>query len=311
MKELKILAVIVALVGLTYFGIEPYAHSVMHPHPEKEIDYKFKDLKSVDMSLQGNAVEGKNQFAMNCTACHSLTADGYQPTMSENDAAVAFGIVPPDLSIAGRIYDKNYLANFIFNPVVASNLSHKFPEGGSKAHPMPAYNWMSQQNIMDIVSYLEKVAPKAMTPEEMAAVAAKGEMSINDQIKAQNQLVFEAACGRCHSMAYAGLSSTTPKDIITKQMGSYPPDLSQYIKSRGRHYLEYFINDPQNMLHGTAMPRVGLTEAAQNEVIDYMEQVGDAKKAEREALGVNVLIYSVIFAIFALLWKRKIWSEVH
>jgi ubiquinol-cytochrome c reductase cytochrome c1 subunit len=31
MKELKILAVIAALVGITYYGIEPYAHHIMHP----------------------------------------------------------------------------------------------------------------------------------------------------------------------------------------------------------------------------------------------------------------------------------------
>jgi ubiquinol-cytochrome c reductase cytochrome c1 subunit len=311
MKEFKILAVIVALVGITYYGIEPYAHHVMHPKPEKELDFQFKDLKNVDINLAGNVAEGKNQFSMNCTSCHSLTADGFKPGMSANDAANAFGVVPPDLSLAGRIYEKNYLANFIYDPVTASNLSHKYPAGGTKFHPMPAYNWMSQQNIMDIVAYLEAIAPKAPDMAQMEAIAAEGKDSVATQEKAENKEVFEAACGRCHSMAYAGIKSTTPSAIVSKYMGSTPPDLSQYIKSRGAHYLEYFINDPQNMLHGTAMPRVGLTEEAQNQVIEYMEQIGDPKKAEREALGVNVLIYSVIFAIFALLWKRKIWSEVH
>jgi ubiquinol-cytochrome c reductase cytochrome c1 subunit len=311
MKEMKILAVIVALVGITYYGIEPYAHHVMHPSPEKPLDFQFKDLKNVDMNLKGNVAEGKNQFAMNCTACHSLTADGYKAGMSPSDAANAFGVTPPDLSLAGRIYDKNYLANFIYNPVQASNLGHKYPTGGTKAHPMPAYNWMSQQNIMDIVAYMEAIAPKELDMAQMQTVEAEGGDSIKKQIKAQNQEVFESACGRCHSMQYAGIKATTPLATVSKYMGSTPPDLSQYIKSRGRHYLEYFINDPQNMLHGTAMPRVGLTEKAQNQVIDFMEEVGDGKKAEREALGVNVIIYSVIFAIFALLWKRKIWSEVH
>jgi ubiquinol-cytochrome c reductase cytochrome c1 subunit len=59
------------------------------------------------------------------------------------------------------------------------------------------------------------------------------------------------------------------------------------------------------------MPRVGLTQKAEQQVIDYMEQVGDSKKAEREALGPKFLIYLVIFAIFAWLWKAKLWRNLH
>jgi ubiquinol-cytochrome c reductase cytochrome c1 subunit len=54
-----------------------------------------------------------------------------------------------------------------------------------------------------------------------------------------------------------------------------------------------------------------LNEKAQEEVIAYMEEVGDSKKAERETTGLYVMIYTLIFAILAYLWKRKIWSEVH
>lgn len=59
------------------------------------------------------------------------------------------------------------------------------------------------------------------------------------------------------------------------------------------------------------MPRVGLTEKAQEEVIAYMEETGDRKKAERESVGLWVMGYMVIFAFLAYLWKRKIWEEVH
>jgi len=112
-------------------------------------------------------------------------------------------------------------------------------------------------------------------------------------------------------MKYAGIEATTPVDVIKAHMGSTPPDLSQYIKSRGEHYLHSFVNDPQLLLKGTAMPRVGLSEKAQEEVITYMEEVGDSKKAERNSLGIWVLGYMVVFAFLAYLWKRKIWEEVH
>ncbi|MFA6628257.1 MAG: c-type cytochrome [Sulfuricurvum sp.] len=292
MKEFKILAVIMALVGITYYGIEPYAHSVMHPEVA-EADFTFKDLKNVDTSLAGNAENGKVLVEANCIACHAIEAAGYPAVMPNADAAASYGVVPPDLSHAGRVYDKNYLANFIFDPVSAMHLQHKYAPDSGKAFPMPSYNWMSAQDIMDIVAYFQSIVPK-MT-----------------EYKAQHKATFETACGRCHNMKYAGLEATTPADVIKEHMGATPPDLSQYIKSRGEHYLHSFINDPQVLLKGTSMPRVGLTEEAQKEVIAYMEEIGDSKKAERETLGLWVMAYMVVFAFLAYMWKRKIWKEVH
>jgi ubiquinol-cytochrome c reductase cytochrome c1 subunit len=59
------------------------------------------------------------------------------------------------------------------------------------------------------------------------------------------------------------------------------------------------------------MPRVGLTEKAQNQVISYMEKVGDSKKEERNDLGYKLLGYMAIFTLLAFAWKVKIWREVH
>jgi ubiquinol-cytochrome c reductase cytochrome c1 subunit len=292
MKELKILAVIAALVGITYYGIEPYAHHIMHPEVAPA-DFSFKTLKNVDTTLAGNVENGKVLVEANCIACHAIDKAGYPAVMPNADAAASYGVVPPDLSNSGRIYDKNYLANFIFDPVTAMHLEGKYAPESGKQFPMPAYNWMSPQEIMDIVAYLQSIAPKVTEGKET------------------NKETFEAACGRCHDMKYAGIEATTPKDNLKTYMGTTPPDLSQYIKSRSKHYLHSFINDPQVLLHGTSMPRVGLSEKAQEEVITYMEQIGDSKKAERETTGLWVMLYTLIFAILAWLWKRKIWSEVH
>lgn len=291
MKEFKILAVLVALVGITYYGIEPYAHSVMHPEVAAA-DFTFKDLKNVDTKLVGNAANGKTLVETNCVSCHGIEKAGNPAPMPAADAAAAYGVTPPDLSHAGRIYDKNYLANFIYDPVSAMHLNHKYPAGGAKQFPMPAFP-LPAQDIMDMVAYLQSIAPKVADD------------------KAGHKATFEAACGRCHNMKYASIEATTPTDSLKTYMGATPPDLSQYIKSRGEHYLHGFINDPQLLLKGTSMPRVGLNEKAQEEVIAYMEEVGDSKKAERETTGLYVMIYTFIFAILAYLWKRKIWSELH
>ena len=291
MKEFKILAVVIALVAVTYYGIEPYAHHVMHPTPAPA-DFKFKDLKNLDVNIQGDAVKGKELVTANCTGCHSIEAAGFPKLMPNADSAAAYGVVPPDLSSSGHIYETNYLANFIFDPVSAMKLEHKFPVGGAKAFPMPAYNWMPAQDIMDMVAYLQSI-PKAK---------AEG--------KEANKLAFEAACVRCHSMGYAGIEMETPADVMYNYIGANPPDLSQYIKSRGRTFLNSFLNDPQYLLHGTGMPRVGLTAEAQEQVITYMEQIGDSKKQEREALGVKVILFMLVFAILALLWKKQIWRDI-
>ena len=44
MRELKILAVVVALTLITYWGVEPYAHHQMHPQVEAA-DFTFADVK--------------------------------------------------------------------------------------------------------------------------------------------------------------------------------------------------------------------------------------------------------------------------
>ncbi len=43
-KELKVLAVVVFFTLITYWGVEPFAHSVMHKHVEGH-DFTYPDLK--------------------------------------------------------------------------------------------------------------------------------------------------------------------------------------------------------------------------------------------------------------------------
>jgi len=291
MREIKILAVVVFFTGLLYWGVEPFAHTKLHPHVPAP-DYTFKDVDGLN-GLTGDASKGAETVAANCTACHSITSEGFPAVMSDADNAASYGVVPPDLSTAGKLYDENYLAAFIKDPAKAAKTSHKF-EDGSAAHPMPGYAWMQPQEIADIVAYLQSIAPKEMTNKE----------------------VFTNACQRCHSIKYGdyyggSMAAQTPDENIKSYMGVVPPDLSQMIRSRSESYLHEFINDPQKHLEGTAMPRVGLTKESEDQVIGYLTEAGDSKKEEREALGGPFLGYLVIFAIFAWLWKIKIWRQVH
>ncbi len=290
MRELKILGVLVLFTAATYITVETIAHKIMHP-AVAPADYQFKDVDGLN-GMKGNAQAGAALVQANCIACHAIETQGFPPLMDDATSAASYGVVPPDLSTSGKIYNGDYLAAFIKNPAKAAKVEHKFQDGA--VHPMPGYAWMQPQEIADMVAYLQSIAPKEMTNKE----------------------VFTDACQRCHGIKYGDMqkgtmAAFTPSENIKAYMGKLPPDLSQYIRSRGESYLHTFINDPQKTLEGTAMPRVGLTEEAEKQVVTYMQEVGDSKKAEREALGPKFLIYMVIFAIFAWLWKASKWRDVH
>ncbi|MCI4400077.1 MAG: cytochrome c1 [Campylobacteraceae bacterium] len=278
MRELKILAVLIFFVGLTYWGVEPYAHQIMHPEVSPA-DFTFKDLPK--QPTTGDAAKGKELVAAQCISCHSVSKEGIKLAMSDADVANTYGVVPPDLSNVAAIYDHNFLANFIQNP-----------EATVKAKPgkyaMPNLG-ISAEDAGHIVAYLSSIANKNLTAKQ----------------------ITEEACVRCHNIKYEGISRVATDARIKEYMGSVPPDLSQVIKSKGEHYLNGFINDPQKLLHGTAMPRVGLTKDAQAKVIEHLEKVGDPKKDERNSLAFWILGYFAILTVLTYLWKVSKFKEVH
>ena len=342
MRELKIFIIVVILTGVTYWGIEPYAHNVMHPHvgaadydfgtedinqaksvvearqkaldatkalnDEKKVAGAQKDLEEAQKSLEdyaafwndikainlakGDATKGAETFAnAGCAGCHGVEATGMPTAMSAAELSEAYGVVPPDLSSAGAIYDEHFLAALIKDPTKALKLTHKFND--ETPYPMPAFFGAGGEDpnaeIADMVAYLKSIAPKEIGDEK----------------------VFLDACQRCHDMKYENKYVLTNRVNLAAYMGSNPPDLSMMIRSKGDDYLHKFINDTQKMLPGTSMPRVGLNKASEDKVVAYMAKAGDAKKAERESLGINAMIYFLIFGIFGWLWKRKVWSDLH
>ncbi len=311
MRELKILIVVVFFSLVTYWGVEPFAHSQMHKHVESG-EFQYKDMPAV---AEGDAAKGGELVMANCVACHAITSQGVAAPMDPVTASTSYGVNPPDLSNAGAIFASNYLAAFIADPAKASNVSHKFPEGSGKSHPMPAYNWMAPEDIANIVTYLKSIAKAELTPKE----------------------VFIDACGRCHAARYDGkvmgekwtqigqkekfkyekdslaydIQVLEYQDNLKKYMGKLPPDLSIIIRARSENFLETFIENPQTQLEGTAMPAVGLTKESYEKVMKHLENIGDPSKPERDGLGIWFLLYTAIFTVLAVLWKKSVWKKLH
>lgn len=287
MKELKILGIVVAVSAILYIGIEPIAHSQMHPSVAPA-DFSFSDLEK--NTKTGDAVRGEQTFMMaGCTGCHGLESQGISAPMDNATASASFGVVPPDLSTTGYLYEQNFLAMLIKNPAVALKIEHKFND--TNPHPMSAFYGLGgdiDQEIADIVAYLQSVAPESVDGEK----------------------AYEDACLRCHSIKYDNKLTPSDKEALVSYLATLPPDLSMTIRAKGESYLNTFINNPQKHLEGTLMPRVGLTQDAQEKVIEYMESIGDSKKDEREQTGMYLIIYFAILSVFAVLWKNKIWKEV-
>ncbi|HEG1354870.1 TPA: cytochrome c1 [Campylobacter coli] len=374
MRELKIFLVVVVFTALVYWGVEPYAHSVMKPHvapanfdyaaedtayakgiiAEKEIALedakKSNDAKRIESAQQdldkakenlakveelwadvakidftkGNAAKGKEFFNNNCFACHGVKEDD----IAANIADSSLGVIPPDLSSAGVIFDEKFLAALIMNPALALKVDHKFGD----AFIMTAYNSetsgdseeLVNANIADVIAYLKEVGLK-FEAKENATIKQEAELKyskiedaneksalVEKEIAfAKDRSTFIEACGRCHDIKYDNFFTPSNHNDLANYLGSVPPDLSMMIRSRGEQYLHDFINNTQKLLPGTAMPRVGLTEDAQVKVVSYLEKVGDSKKEERESTGIYIMIFFVILSIFAIGWKRSVWSKLH
>ncbi|MGI7994314.1 c-type cytochrome [Campylobacter coli] len=374
MRELKIFLVVVVFTALVYWGVEPYAHSVMKPHvapanfdyaaedtayakgiiAEKEIALedakKSNDAKRIESAqkdldkakenlakveelwadvakidfTKGNAAKGKEFFNNNCFACHGVKEDDIAANITDS----SLGVIPPDLSSAGVIFDEKFLAALIMNPALVLKVDHKFGD----AFIMTAYNSevsgdseeLVNANIADVIAYLKEVGLK-FEAKENATIKQEAELKyskiedaneksalVEKEIAfAKDKSTFIEACGRCHDIKYDNFFTPSNHNDLANYLGSVPPDLSMMIRSRGEQYLHDFINNTQKLLPGTAMPRVGLTEDAQVKVVSYLEKVGDSKKEERESTGIYIMIFFVILSIFAIGWKRSVWSKLH
>lgn len=336
MKELKILGVLVLFTAVLYWGVETYAHKVFYP-AVAPADFSFGDLhadagtpsavsqeRSRILALieRADTSAGKAAVEMHCVACHTVSSEGLR-MMSDEQLIAANGLLPPDLSNISSLYDEVFLMEFIKDPAGASFITlhsahqrEKLAEAKGKNpdnsntlienhlrgidgfnnrvqgffNKMPGYAWMGEEEIANMLAYFRTIT----TPL--------------NQISGRDATIN--ACARCHSVDYDNVNLEADMDALERYLGIRPPDLSTMIHSKGEGYLTTFINDPQKHHLGTAMPRVGLNEPAQEKVVTYLKNAGDPNIEERNRLGVWFLGYFILLTILAYLWKKSEFKEI-
>ncbi|PCH94605.1 MAG: cytochrome c1 [Gammaproteobacteria bacterium] len=144
------------------------------------------------------------------------------------------------------------------------------------------------------------------------------------------------------------ITNTMPKKEAAAWFGTAPPDLTLAARLRGPDwiytYLRSFYMDSERpfgvnnkvfkdvgMPHvlqdlqgvsaideqGNVTPAMGgsLTTEEYDVVIrdltNFLDYVGEPSKLEREAMGVNVLIFLFIFFIISYFLKKEYWKDVH
>jgi ubiquinol-cytochrome c reductase cytochrome c1 subunit len=254
---------------------------------------------------------------------------------SRLDLVGANGLLPPDLSNAASIYDEVFLLEAIRdysaaswmashtdrqNELIPNKVKELKDANGSLGdeQALSTAEELTQKSIASfnekaMSNYIMKMPPNSwMDDAQLASVVAY----LKTQAKPVSELtpkeITISACARCHSVSYDKVEMQADAQALKEYLGidALPPDLSMIIRSKGEDYLRTFLNDPQKHLLGTSMPRVGLSEEAQDKVIAYLDQVGDPKKGERFGVGAFFVVYFLLLSVLAYMWKHNEFEEI-
>lgn len=126
--------------------------------------------------------------------------------------------------------------------------------------------------------------------------------------------------------------SSIPEDLAEKWFGTAPPDLTLVARLRGSDwlysYLTNFYADESRpwKVNNHVFPDVGMPHVLSNmerdlgeegfkeamaDLTNYMVYMSEPIRAERERIGIYVLIFLAILFIPAFFLNREYWKDVH
>ncbi len=178
-------------------------------------------------SSSGRPEVGKALFVKHeCLNCHSLKGEG--------------GSKGPDLIQVAVRRSHEWLVGFIFLP------SEKFPET-----EMPQFDWTSDQEVEDVVAFLESF--KREIPVDKIFAANLGTE------KTGEVLVDAYGCRNCHTIGEGGIVGY--------------PDLTVMGSKIRPEWERQWLTDPQKVKPGTFMPTFGFSDRELDAIVGYMSSL--------------------------------------
>lgn len=101
---------------------------------------------------------------------------------------------------------------------------------------------------------------------------------------------------------------------LKQTYGKVPPDLSEMYNSRGPEYLWNWVQNPNKLLPGTAMPAIlqgHPKEAA--EVVAYLRAVdkpSPAEQTKRFEMGVFTIAFLISFGVVILIYRKRLVDKM-
>ena len=173
--------------------------------------------------IQGDPVAGKALVEeIDCKQCHTIQGDG--------------GLVGPDLTNVLLRRSKERLVRWLEDPTLFR------PSSG-----MPIFPWNSEQEIYDIIAYLDTLK----TPVNVQEILKEKNL-----VRAGEKLVRAYDCRACHTIVDGGI------DIY--------PNLTKAGRKLRPEWDRAFLKDPQAWDPYTFMPNFHLSDAEINAIVAYI-----------------------------------------
>jgi cytochrome c2 len=182
-----------------------------------------EEIEGLEDEIVGDTIAGEKLVeVMDCRQCHTIQGDG--------------GAVGPDLTNVRLRRSKQWLVRWFEDPTLIR------PSSG-----MPGFPWESEQEIYDIISYLDTLK-HGVDKEKI--------LKEKDLINAGEKLVTAYDCQACHTIGDGGI------DIY--------PDLSKIGQKLRPEWDKKFLKDPSAWNPYTFMPNFHLSDPEIEAIVAYL-----------------------------------------
>lgn len=232
-------------------------------------------LDKVHCSLcdKGSLQRGAKLYVNYCSGCHSLQYVRFK------DMARGIGVVDKE----GKVLDSLVNSNFNF---ISDNVYH------------PIQNAMPKKDGQKWFG----VAP----PDLTLVTRTRGKDWVFTYLKS-----FYTDNKKPWGVNNTLFPDVAMPNILQSLQGDQEPVYKTEIllDEHGKSYEKQVIDHLRLKSSGTLTPQE--FDATITDLVNFLDYVGEPHKLERRKLGVWVLLFCVVFTLFAYLLKREFWKDVH